>query len=37
MSCVCEDEDVVVVEVGICEGKQNLKVCGRSLVSLRNI
>ena len=32
ISDVCKDKDAVVMEVGICEGKQNLKVCGRLFV-----
>ena len=34
---VCKDKNVVVMEVGVCEGKQNLKICGKSFIPLRNI
>jgi hypothetical protein len=34
---VCKDKDAVVMKVGICEGKQNFKVWGRSLVPVRSI
>jgi hypothetical protein len=37
ISDVYEDEDAVVMEVGTCKGKQNLKVIRRLLVLVRNI
>jgi hypothetical protein len=35
--CVCKDDDTIVVQIGCCEGKQNLKVSGRTLIPFRNV
>jgi len=37
ISEVCKDEGPVVMKVGTCKGKQNLKINGSPLVLVRNI